>query len=234
MLIGAPSPAGRSVSPTRGPARRILTVACCALSLALSSGCAQFVLLSYLIGGPPSIEPDFDAETGLSMTGTSKTVAVVCYAPTELKWNFPNIDDEVAAQVTYRLFSNKVKVIEPDYIRAWVDENPDWEVAADIGEQFEADYVIEIELESFSLFEENSTTLYRGRTSGFVHVSDMSAGGERIFSKEIDFAFPTRVPRSAYDQSLITFKREYLSRLSEKIGFMFYESYTGDQIPWAN
>jgi hypothetical protein len=151
-----------------------------------------------------------------------------------MKWNFPAIDDEVAAQVTYRLFANKIKTIEPDYIRAWVDEHPDWELASEIGKAFKADYVIEIELESFSLYDsENSTTLLRGKTVGMVHVTDMSQDGQRIFDKDVDFAFPTRAPRSAYDQSLITFKREYISRLAEKIGWMFYESYSGDQISWA-
>jgi hypothetical protein len=222
--------------PVRRPSlRKALGVVMC-LGLALSmSGCAQFVLLGLLLGGPPSIEPDFDAETGLSMAKKDTKVVVVCYAPTKLKWNFPSIDQEVAAHVSYRLFEHKIQPIEPDYVRAWVDQHPDWEMASEIGKAFDADYVIEIELESFSLYEEgNTTSLYRGKTVGFVHVSDMNNDGERIFSKDLDFAFPTRVPRSAYDQSLVSFKREYLSRLSEKIGFMFYEHYSGDMIGWAN
>lgn len=215
--------------------RAIGVVVCMALALS-TSGCAQFVLLGLLLGGPPSIEPDFDAETGLSMAKKDVKVVVVCYAPTELKWNFPSIDDEVAAQVSYQLFAHGIKgCIEPDYVRAWVDQHPDWEMASEIGKAFDATYVIEIELESFSLYEEgNTTSLYRGKTVGFVHVSDMTQDGERIFSKDLDFAFPTKVPRSAYDQSLISFKREYLSRLAEKIGFMFYEHYSGDMIGWAN
>ena len=57
--------------------------------------------------------------------------------------------------------------------------------------------------------------------------------GERIFTKEIDFAFPTEIPRSTYEQTQTAFKQEYLSRLSEKIGWLFYERYSGDMIPWA-
>jgi hypothetical protein len=229
------APADSTLRRTRPSLLRALGVVVC-LGLALStSGCAQFVLLGLLLGGPPSIEPDFDAETGKSLSKKDTKVVVVCYAPTELKWNFSSIDDEIAAHVSYRLFEHKIQCIEPDYVRAWVDQHPDWEVASEIGKAFDADYVIEIELESFSLYEEgNTTSLYRGRTVGTVHVSDMKDDGDRIFNKEIDFAFPTRVPRSAYDQSLISFKREYLSRLSEKIGFMFYEHYSGDMIGWAN
>ncbi|MCA8998727.1 MAG: hypothetical protein KDA80_17130, partial [Planctomycetaceae bacterium] len=90
------------------------------------SGCAQFVLLSYLIHGPPSIEPDFDAETGESLSDPDQLAAIVCFAPTEMQYKFPQIDDQVATHVAYRLGQNHIKVIDPDYIRAWVDEHPDW------------------------------------------------------------------------------------------------------------
>ena len=199
------------------------------------AGCAQFVILSYLLHGPPSIEPDFDAETGESMTDPDVTVAVVCYAPTELQWNFPQIDDQVAKAVAYRLGQNHVKVVHPDYIRAWIDEHPDWEKAEEIGRAFKATYVIEIELADFGLYEGTSTTLYRGRTEAYLHVVKLDEEydmGERIFTKELDFAFPTAVPRSTYDQPLQAFQKEYLSRLSERIGWMFYERFHGDMMPW--
>ena len=198
-------------------------------------GLHQFVILSYLIHGPPTVEPEFDTETGLSMSSPGKKVAVVCYAPTELKWKFPQIDEQVARAVAYRLGQNHIKVIHPDYVKAWVDQHPDWERASEIGLAFDASFVIEIELASFSLYEGTSTTLYRGHTEAYIHVVEMQqdATGERVFSKELDFSFPTRVPRSSYDQSLSAFQNEYLSRLSEMIGFLFYERFNGDMIPWA-
>jgi len=205
------------------------------------SGCSQFVLISYLIHGPPTIEPDFDAETGKSMSAPGKTVAVVCFAPKELQWKFPQIDDQIATAVAYRLGQNHIKMIHPDYVKAWTDAHPDWEKAAEIGKAFEADYVIEIELAEFTLHEGSSTTLYRGKCEAYVHVVEMekidkefTGDGERIFSKELDFAFPTQVPRSSNDQSLTAFQAEYLSRLSERMGFLFYERFSGDMIHWAN
>src|SRR5690606_25693541 len=127
-------------------------------------GCAQFVLLGYLIGGPPSIEPGFDAETGLSLKGKDKTVAVVCYAPTELQYDYPKVDAEVASAVAYRLAEHGIKVVHPDYVKAWIDENSDWEMPEEIGSALKATHVIDIELVGFSLYEENSHTLYRGRS----------------------------------------------------------------------
>ena len=215
--------------------RRWLWLAGACLSLALMAGCQQFVVLSYLIGGPPSIEPDFDKETGISLKG-KKTVAVVCFAPREMLLEFPHIDHEIAAQVSFRLGENKIAIVKPDYVRAWVESHPKWERAEEIGREFKADYVIEVELSSFSLFEGSSTTLYRGRTEAEIHVTEMdeTGNGDRMYSKDLDFHFPIRVARSSTEQELLPFKREYISRLSEKIGWMFYESYNGDTIPWAN
>ena len=225
-----------SKSGTTSTRRRWLWLVGACFSLLLTCGCQQFVILSYLIGGPPSIEPDFDKETGLSMRGKDKTVAVVCFAPKEMLLEFPNIDDEIAAQVAYRLGENKISIVKPDYVRAWIDAHPKWELAEEIGREFKADYVVEVELSSFSLYEGNSTTLFRGRTEADIHVTevDESGHGDRIFSKELDFHFPVRVPRSSTEGELLPFKREYISRLSDKIGWMFYESYNGNTIPWAN
>ena len=227
---------------------RTAFIAAAALATAAAlSGCAQAVLLGYLIGGPPSIEPDFDAATGESLSAPHVTAAVICYAPTELKWDFEKIDDEVAKAVTYRLGQNHVKVINPDYVRGWLDEHPDWERAEELAEAFSCDYVVEIELHAFKLYEENSTELLRGRCEATVNVTKVEfdkpdeedldtwtiVDSDRLYSKDLDNVFPTRTPRSTHDQSYDSFKNEYLSRLSEAIGWLFYEHYNGDKIPWA-
>lgn len=225
-----------SQSHPRTTRRHWLQLAGICLLLLMTAGCQQFVILSYLIGGPPSIEPDFDKETGQSLKGKDKTVAVVCFAPKELLMEFPGIDKEISAHVSYQLAEHKIAIVKPDYIRAWVESHPKWELAEEIGREFEADYVVEIEISTFSLYEGTSTTLYRGKTEADVSVTEMddSGHGDRIFSKELDFHYPIRVPRHSSEQSLVVFKRDYISRLSEKIGWMFFESYNGDMIPWAN
>lgn len=206
------------------------------LVVGLSQGCSPIAMLGYLIAGPPSIEPDFETETGLSMEGGEMKVAVVCYAPKELLIEFPQIDEAVASQVALRLGEHGISIIRPEYIRAWVDEHPDWELAEEIGKEFKADYVVQIEMGAFSLYEGDSTTLYRGRTEAYVKVCAMDEDkktGEQVFTKDVDFIFPSAVPRSAYDTTQTRFKREYISRLSEKIGWLFYEHFNGDTIPWA-
>lgn len=221
-------------TPTR-PTRLCVATLLLASLMMSASGCAQFVLIGYLLGGPPSIEPDFDAMTGESMQDPEKIVAVVCYAPTELKWDFEDIDAEVAKFVSFRLGEHNIRIVHPDVVRAWLDENPDWEQPEEIGREFEADYVIEVELTAFSLFEKDSTVLFRGRTEAYINVVSMddTGDGDKIYTKELNSVFPTQIPRSIQDGSYLSFKREYLSRLSEEIGWLFYERYNGDKIAWA-
>jgi len=206
---------------------------CCLSLIVTLSGCNYFMLLGYLIGGPPSIEPDFDKMTKKSFTDYQITVAVVCYAPTELKYDFANVDDEIAKYVSYRFKEHKIEVIHPDHVRAWLDRNPDWEKPEEIGEAFETDYVVYIDVNKYSLYEENSANLYRGRSEALVSVFEMGTNGEgdKIYSKEIVSVFPIHTPRAASSVSYQTFKRQYLSRLSEEIGRLFYEHFNGDNIP---
>jgi hypothetical protein len=180
----------------------------------------QIITLGYLIGGPPSIEPDFEKATDESLTDYGVTVAVVCFAPTELQWDYEEVHYDVAKFVTFQMLKHHIKAINPDRVRAWLDQNDTWDKPEEIGAALGATHVVYIDLNSFSLWEENVSTLYRGRSDAVVSVTKMNEDktGEKIFSKELTSKFPLMEP----------FKKEYLTRLSEEIGRLFYEHYNGD------
>jgi len=199
------------------------------------TGCNYIIFLSYIIGGPPSIAPDFDEMTNKSMTDKDIRVAIVCDAPTEVRFDFDEIHREVAKYLTFKLHEHQITVINPDRVRAWLDENPEWDRAEEIGEAFETDYVVYIDLHKFSLFEENSANLYRGRAEALVSVFEMDeeGNGEKIYDKEMISKFPLHAARSTSEVSYEQFKRQYLSRFGEELGRLFYEHYNGDDIPDA-
>ena len=218
----------------RLPLRWTMPLLLALVSLGIT-GCNYAILLGYPIGGPPSIEPDFDVMTNKSMTDKDVSVCVVAFAPTELKWDFPKIDHELSRYVAFRLVEHNIKVVNPDQVKAWLDANPDWDKAEEIGKALDCTYVVYIDMNDFHLYEENSTTLYRGRSECYVSVFEMDPEGfgEKIYSKEVTSRYPIRAPRSTSEMSLETFKREYLSRLSKEIGWLFFERYSGDNIPDA-
>jgi hypothetical protein len=214
---------------TAAPLRRLALIS----GLLLVCGCNYVVGLGYLLGGPPSIEPEFDRTTGKSLGDSEVIVAVVCYAPKELKWDNAEVDREIAEYVSYRLNEHKIQVRRPEQVRAWVDANPDWDKPEEIGEGVEVTHVLFIDLSKFSLYEEDAAHLYRGRAEAVVNVVEKQPDGEwdEIFVKELISVYPLAVPRPASQESFGTFKRKYLDRLSEEVGRLFYEYYNGDDLP---
>lgn len=200
--------------------------------LAAVCGCNYVVGIGYLLGGPPSIEPDFDKMTGKSLTDKDVTVAVVCFAPTELKWDNSEVDKEIAEFVSYRLHEHKVAVRRPEQIQAWIDANPDWDKPEEIGVGVDVTNVVFIDLSKFSLYEPDAAHLYRGRAEAVVsvHEKQKDDSWEEIYVKELNSQFPLGQPRSTSDQSFGTFKRQYLERLSQEVGRLFYEYYNGDDL----
>ena len=201
------------------------------LMCAASSGCNYIMVFGYLIGGPPSVEPPFDKETKECMSDKGVRVCVVCFAENKIKYNFESVDYELAQYVAFQLHTHKIQVVNPDQVKAWLEENKDWDKAEEIGAHFKTTYVIYIDLNEFSLYEEGSAELYRGRAEAIVSVWKMDDDdhAEKIFSAEKTSKYPLHMPVSAADKSYQTFKGEYLTRLSEEIGRFFYEYYAADE-----
>lgn len=215
--------------------RPLQLLALSALALPCLGCLKQMLFLGYLIGGPPMVEPDYDKRTGKSLTDKDVTVAVVCYAPTEIQFDNTEVDRDIAKYVSYRLNQHHVKVVRPDRVHAWLDKNDHWDKPEEIGAALGVSHVLYIDLEKYSLYEENSHLLYRGRAELQVSVWEMQEDGtgNKIYSKELNSRYPLAIPRSTSEITFHRFKREYLSRLSEEIGRLFYEYPNGADIPDA-
>eukprot|EP00913_Durusdinium_trenchii_P008985 g8451.t1 len=124
-------------------------------------------------------------------------------------------------------------VITPQRVQSWLDKNPDWSRADEIGAEFKTTYVIHIELEDYQLYEKGNQDLYRGRAEVNVSVwkMDKEAGeGEVIYRNTLTSRFPLAIGRPTSEITYSRFKKAYLTRLSEEIGRLFYEHYNGADI----
>ncbi|MBQ16018.1 MAG: hypothetical protein CMJ65_02710 [Planctomycetaceae bacterium] len=220
--------------------RRLLRISVHSTAAALVvlslTGCLkQLLFLGLLIHGPPSIEPDFDSRTGKSMTAKDVKVAVICEAPLELQHDFGKIDRELGKFLSFRLREHQITSVHHELVQAWIDENSQWDTPTELGAALKVTYVIHIEVEKYSLFEKNNQNLLRGRTEGLISVYEMSKDGtgKRIYTRDFRTQHPRLAPRSTYNTTPSTFKREYLSRLSDHLGWYFYEHHAGDDIPDA-
>ncbi len=198
----------------------------------LGSGCNYFILAGYLLGGPPSIEPDYDKMTKKSLRDKDVKVAVICFAPDEVRLNFIDVDKDISKYVAHHLKEHHIATINPDRVQEWLDKHEDWDKPEEIGEATKATHVIMIDVHKYNLFEENSHELYKGRAEVLVSVFEMQKDGttEKIYNKEITSQFPLETARETSEISYDRFRREYLTRLTEEIGRLFYEHYNGDDM----
>ena len=220
----------------KGPGWRRLAAIFVLLLIAAQSGCQSVMLLGYLIGGPPSSDPDFHVRTKQDLKGKNKVVLVYCYASKELKWDNEAVDYDLAKHVAHRLNAKGIKVVDPDRVQAWLDKNDKWRKTAEIGKAFKVDYVVHIDLKDYSLFEPNSANLYRGRADVIVNVvkmDDDKRDGNVIYTTPLKSNFPTRSPVDSNVMPFTQFKKHYLSALSQDIGKLFYSTETGDDIPYG-
>lgn len=211
---------------------RLLLLSCVLVAI---PGCNYFILLGYLIGGPPQLEPLFEAETNKSFTDRNVRVAVVCYASDDLTKFHDNIDKMLISRISAMLYSNNIDIVNPDRVKAELANNPEWDSPVEIGAELDVNYVVYVDIADFSLYERDSTSLFRGRCEAICSVYEMQTNGDgrRIFTTEINSTYPTQVPRSASDISYESFRNEYFFRLANEIGRLFYPYGTGDDISSA-
>ncbi|MCR9198882.1 MAG: hypothetical protein NXI04_09580 [Planctomycetaceae bacterium] len=230
--MSASSPSSTTRWASRPVIARLLLLGCILVAI---PGCNYFILLGYLIGGPPQLEPLFEAETNKSFTDRNIRVAVVCYASDDLTKFHDNIDKMLISRISAMLYSNSIDIVNPDRVKAEMANNPEWDSPVEIGAELDVNYVVYVDIADFSLYERDSTSLFRGRCEAICSVYEMQTNGDgrRIFTTEINSTYPTQVPRSASDISYESFRNEYFFRLANEIGRLFYPYGTGDDISSA-
>lgn len=150
-----------------------------------------------------------------------KRVAVLCRPPIDEGLDGKLAASEVAEQIGRLLEKNlrKTVVIDQEEVSNWTDLNG-WEDFKAIGEALDAEMVVGIELERFSLYE--SQTVYRGKSNVQIDVWDMTQGGQLVYSKTPPqnlYPPSTGIPASMPKNE---FRRIYIGVLAEEIGKLFY------------
>ena len=210
---------------------RLRLLACLSL-VTLCAGCNYVVLLGYLIGGPPSIEPEYDSMTGNSMTSKDVVVAVAVYAPKEVRYNFSHVDRELSKFITRKMLRHDIVCLNPDAVQQWLDEHPNWDEPEEIGRGVGATHVVYVDLTRYTLFDGNNHELYWGKAECDVTVYELDEDGEGepTYSKELMTRFPLAAPQSTSDISRAGFQYRFMTRITEEIGRCFYEHFNGDDI----
>jgi hypothetical protein len=160
------------------------------------------------------VEPKF---TGLE----DKKIAVVCVSGATVA---PSDDAATIANMVGTILGHEVKgahIVSQAKIADWMDKN-DWDQIdyADVGRGVQADFVIGIDLKSFSVRE--GQTLLKGRSDVRILVLDLAKNGETVYGPvEKHVEFPENAAQHV-TESEASFRKLYIYTLSQKIARDFY------------
>jgi len=195
------------------PYQRTLLWGLVILSALLFPGCTMIRFAAFMIRG-------FDAPAEFKDL-KGKRVAVVCRAPVTMNTDQALGARELAERLSFLLQANvpKIEVIDQQDVADWTDENS-WEDFREIGKALDAEMVVAIEVDEFSL--QRSASVYQGQAKLRVSVFDMETG-DRVFDKQPNqYLYPNSGGLPTSNVPRAEFRRAFVSHLAEQIGSWFY------------
>jgi hypothetical protein len=209
--------------------------------------------LSFALGCTPSslsmlLYPFFPEEkvpARCKLTKEKGESTVVVYAtfargavPLDLEPAANELADNVATQMRQRFAANKDKVIviAPSKVRSYLNNHLGEAVAdKEIGAHFKADYVVNLEIQTLSLYVPGSAkTLFRGDTSVAVAVTDVKAPADeaRIFNEAYGAQYPSSGPKDAQGASPLQFRTMFVNKMGKDLSrwFASYPKETGKEM----
>jgi hypothetical protein len=220
-----------SAPHVRLPAVWLVALALCASQ----PGCALVVMAGKMFFGDPTLKSTFRVRTGVDLVKSGKKVLVTTSTPQRIKSAMPSVDQDLTEAIVRRLRLHGIKVVDPDEVGQWIDEHGTWTDPAELAKDFDADYVIHVDLDVFDYLEENSPNLFRGRVDGHVVGHEIVREKKKVrsavvFDSEFSSTYPTNRPVSVEEMSGDTFRMKYLDRLSLQLSHLLYDHRASEEV----
>jgi hypothetical protein len=199
------------------------------LLAALTAGCNLPSLLYFVTTGfqEPKEDP---GEMKLAESGKEIKVVILTYAGLDMRPEMMTVSRDLSGQLARQLQTackenrDKITVISPNKVHEYTANHPNWFLKPqEAGKHFDADKVVYLEVDRFSLYEPGSANqLYRGRTTVSVKLWNLKDPDDFPVERTFSFEYPTsRGPVPADDQSQREFYQAFLSYLVKHLSWNF-------------
>jgi hypothetical protein len=199
------------------------------MALAAGLGCNPLTSLYFMLGEESKVEPEFR----LAKPDQEVNVVILSYAAPGVQTDQVGVDRLLGTAVVKQLQERckvnkeKVKIVPVHKVESFVNKNPGWKTMrpTEIGRQFDADYVIDLEVVSLSLYEPGShRSLYKGHCKIDINVFDINDPQDgKVFSRSFSTEYPrTRGPIPvADDNNTEKFRDLFATRIATDICWLF-------------
>lgn len=204
------------------------------------AGCDPRTLMYFLQPNEPTIPAP-----GPKLEG--KKVVVISHAVSSALSEFQSLDRDMTKEVTSALRAKvkDIKVVDSDKVWEWTEEHPHWTDPVEIAKNFEADFVIFLEVEAFQVQNPSDLNVMQGTAKTHIQVTewaypknskgkpvkDEPKESKTVYDEYADTEFPTRGPIPADSGvSRGAFKSKFLKVVCAEVSWHFVEHSPEDSI----
>jgi hypothetical protein len=188
------------------------------------TGCSLGVMAGKLLMGDPKQKSPFRAATGQDLTKGKDSVLIICKAPYRILAEFPSLQIDVLDRMTRIM---EIKVVSSDQVASWYDDHGDWGDFSELAKEFDADYIMNVEIEKFTYRVPDSDHLMQGDSDGRITV--YKTGGKdsksvrEVMERSFQLTFPTGYPVPRENRSEQIFIEGFLDRLALHLAQQMYD-----------
>lgn len=186
------------------------------------TGCASAIsAVAYVVKGY-----DQDPNCKLLMKGEHKVVVVS--RAQGLQYQCDTVPEALSQYVSYLIGNNtknkKLRMIDQRKVNDWFDRRSgkDIENFLDIGEDLNADYVVGIDVEYFSIYDSGPSNLYRGTARVKVSLYDCKTKEEKHNRSFPRIVYPPNAAITRTDKDLVDFRRDFVEIVASHIASEFH------------
>ncbi len=218
-----------SLLSKRHDARRVIMLVLVA-SMVLP-GCSLGVMAGKLFFDDPKMKSVFRKNTGTDLTKGEKTILIACSTSHQILSKYPGIRIDIVDKMSRILETRNVRIVPPDDVATWFDDHGEWGDFTELADEFDADYVMHIDLKSFAVVVPDSPNLLQGKTEGRVSMMEIKMAEKNKDKKKASVAversfsvmFPTTYPVPRESRSEEMFTENFLDRISAQLARMLYD-----------
>lgn len=194
-------------------------------------GCSLGVMAGKLFFDDPKMKSVFRKSTGTDLTKGEKTILIACSTSHQILSNYPGIRIDIVDKMSRILDTRNVKVVPADDVATWFDDHGDWGDFTELADEFDADYVMHIDLKSFAVVVPDSPNLLQGKAEGRVSMMEIRTDSKDsdkkkasvVVERSFNVMFPTTYPVPRESRSEETFTENFLDRISAQLARMLYD-----------
>ena len=206
------------------------------IAMTVLPGCSLAVMAGKMFFDDPKMQSVFREATGTDLTDGEKSILIACSTSHQILSKHPGIRIDIVDKMSRILDTRHVRMIPADDVAKWFDDHGDWGDFSELAASFDADYVMHIDLKTFSVEVPDSPNLLQGKADGRVSMMEVKLSGRNkdkkaavtVIERPFKVMFPTTYPIPRESRSEEMFTENFLDRISAQLSRMLYDHRASD------